>query len=421
MGDDLKKLLNQLIKLHPKYIDLSLDRVFNLLKKLDNPHLKLPPVIHIAGTNGKGSILSYLNNILQENNYLVHSYISPHLNSIEERFTVKNKTINTRKLYQTLKYIKKINSNAPITFFEITTVAAFYLFSKEKADFVLLETGLGGRLDATNVIKTSIIDIISPISIDHQEFLGKSIKKIANEKLGIIKPSSVVIIGKQKNLVKKHIKSKIRNYENKKLFFEEQYKVVSKNEKYFRLNINRKIYKFHKPNMLGDHQIDNASTAIIGIMQIKKLGYNISNISIQNGLSKTFWPGRLEKFYLNSIPVFLDGAHNVDAAEKIYDYFKYKKLNRWLILGMLKNKDIENYILKLNKIISGIIAIKIPYEKNAFKTNEIESICNKLKIKCIKKNNIKEANKFLINKIKPEEILIAGSLYLVGKVRKIYL
>ena len=233
MSQKFEKMLGQLVRLYPKYIDLSLNRLHKLLDKLGNPHLKLPPTIHLAGTNGKGSLLSYIRHILYENDYLTHCYTSPHLKSIEERFVISNKQIGKRKLYNTLKYVKKINQGKPITFFEITTAAAFYLFAKEKADFTLLETGLGGRLDATNVIKHTIIDIITPISIDHQEFLGNSIKKIVNEKLGIIKPSSSIIISKQNIVVKNHIKKMIRNFSNKKLFFGDQFRITNKNKKSF--------------------------------------------------------------------------------------------------------------------------------------------------------------------------------------------
>ena len=197
MYQQLNKLLIQLVNLHPKYIDLSLERLSKLLKKLDNPHLSLPPTIHIAGTNGKGSTLSYIRSILVENNLNVHAYVSPHLKLFNERIILSNKNIKTKKLLDTLNLVKKINNNNPITFFEITTAAAFYLFSKEKADFLILETGLGGRLDATNVIRKSLIDIITPISIDHQEFLGGNILEITNEKLGIIKKGSHIIVSKQ--------------------------------------------------------------------------------------------------------------------------------------------------------------------------------------------------------------------------------
>ena len=193
MSQNLDKLLIHLVNLHPKFIDLSLDRLLKLLKKLDNPHLKIPPVIHIAGTNGKGSTLSYMRHILMENNFSIHAYISPHLKSFNERIILANQKINTNKLLKNLQYVTTINAKRPITFFEITTATAFHLFSKEKADFLILETGLGGRLDATNVIQKSLLDIITPISLDHQEFLGNNILKITNEKLGIVKKNSNII------------------------------------------------------------------------------------------------------------------------------------------------------------------------------------------------------------------------------------
>ena len=321
MSQKFEKILDQLVKFHPKYIDLSLDRLLKLLNKLGNPHKKLPPTVHIAGTNGKGSLLSYIRHILHENGYLVHCYISPHLKSIEERFIISNKQIGKQKLYNALKYVKKINCDKPITFFEITTAVAFYLFAKEKADFTLLETGLGGRFDATNVIKNPIVDIITPISIDHQEFLGNSIKKIVNEKLGIIKSSSLIIIGKQNTIVKKHIKKKIRNLNNKKLIFGDQFRITNKNKKSFSIKYQSKIINFVKPQLAGDHQIENATTAICAIMQIKKMGYKVSNKLINKGIYNTVWPGRLEKGFLKNIPVYLDGAHNVAGAEKIADFF----------------------------------------------------------------------------------------------------
>ncbi len=421
MPQKREKLLDQLVTLHPKFIDLSLNRLLVLLNKLGNPHLKLPATIHIAGTNGKGSILSYIRNILQENKFLVHCYISPHLKSIEERYIVSNKQIGKQKLLNILRYIKKINANNPITFFEITTAAAFYIFEKEKADFVILETGLGGRLDATNVIKKSMIDIITPISEDHKDFLGSTIKKITNEKLKIIKPLSKVIISKQNNIVKKEIKKRIKNLKNNKLFFGENFKLIKINKKSFCLNYKNKNFHFTKPNLRGEHQIENATTAIMAILQIKEMGRKISKKSIDNGLKKTIWPGRLEKGYLKNIPVYLDGAHNVAGSKEIVKYFKNNPINRWLIIGMLNNKDLKNYLLIIKKIISGVIAIKIPGEKNSFSSDQISKICKELNIKCVEQKNIKEANTLLINNIKPQEIIISGSFYLVGKVRKLYI
>ena len=420
MSQKLDALLKQLHKLHPKYIDLSLDRLRKLLEKLNNPHLKLPPVIHIAGTNGKGSTLSFIQNILIENNYNIHAYISPHLKSFNERIIVINKLINKKSLYTVLKKIEKINNNEPITFFEITTAAAFYIFSKKKSDFLILETGLGGRLDATNIINKSLIDIITPIGIDHQDFLGKSLKKITNEKLGIIKKGSTVIISKQKKLVKNHILKKLNLKKNNTLFYGNRFKILGKNSKKFKLEYDKKKYIFNNPRLIGEHQIENASTAITSIFILKKLGYNFNNKSIDNGIIKTVWPGRLEKVKLDKIPVYLDGAHNIDGAKKLLNFFKQKNQKVWIIIGMLNNKNLNDFVKILQPITEGVVAVTIPKEKNSFTSEEIFNVCKKLNLICYKKTNIKLANQFLKKKIKPKLILVTGSLYLIGSIKDKY-
>ena len=417
MTKELDKLLEQLIKLHPRYIDLSLNRILKLLQKLDNPHLKLPPVIHIAGTNGKGSVLSYILNILKENSYKNHAYISPHLSKFNERFLISNNIISTSKLVKALKNIKEINGQQPITFFEITTAAAFYLFSKERADFLILETGLGGRLDATNVITNSLIDIITPIGIDHQEFLGKKVINISNEKLGIIKKNSFVVIGKQKKIVDSHIKKKLIKKKNKKLFFNQHYKIVYQNNNLFKLKYKKQLFSFKNPKLQGDHQIENASTAIAAALFLKEIGYNIEKKNIDKAILNTKWPGRLEKTKKNNVTFYLDGAHNIDGANVILKFFKKKDTKVWLILGMLNNKDIYNFLKKLKPILLGVICIPIPNEKNTFKNEEMVKVCNKLKILNFKKNNFSSAKNFLLKGVKPKIILISGSLYLIGKIR----
>ena len=414
----LEATLKSLEKLYPKYIDLSLNRLNNLLEKLDNPHLKLPKIIHIAGTNGKGSTLSFIKYILTEHNIKVHCYISPHLESIEERIVIRNKKIKKNKLLKALNYVKKINNNNKITFFEIFTATAFYLFSKSKAEFLILETGLGGRLDATNIVKKSLLNIITPISYDHQEFLGKNLKKITNEKLGIIKEKSLIIIGKQKDFITKHIYKKIKNYNNKTLFHEKNFKIINLKEKEFIIKINNKKLTFIKPSLLGDHQFENALLAIVACYEIKKIGYKINYNKINRALSKTKWPGRLEKIYKKNIEIFFDGAHNVGGAEQLNNYLSKKIKNTWVIIGMLKNKDIISFLKIIKNNINGVIPIKIPNEKNSYTTKEISNACKKLRINYINKKNIESVKDYLFKIIKPERILITGSLYLIGKIKK---
>lgn len=421
MSKKLEELLEQLLLLHPKYIDLSLDRLHKLLKKLDNPEKKLPPIIHIAGTNGKGSTLSFIRYILMEHNLKIHAYISPHLDLFNERIILSNKEVKTKKLNKALEFVKKINANKPITFFEITTATAFYLYSKEKADFLILETGLGGRLDATNVIKKSLISIITPIGVDHQEFLGKNILKIANEKLGIIKKNSSIIISKQKSLVESHILKKLKINKNDKNFFNKEFRIINKKKNLFTIKYKKEIIICKKPKLVGDHQLENASTAIATIFRLKELGYKFSDKKINNAIIKTKWPGRLEMGSLGKNKVYLDGAHNLDGAIQILKYFKQQKIQIWLIIGMLNNKNLYDFLKKIKPIIKGVIPISIPNEKNCFTPDEIKKTCDKLNLKNFPQQSILYANSFLLKKIKNQTILITGSLYLIGKIRNQYL
>jgi dihydrofolate synthase/folylpolyglutamate synthase len=210
-------------------IDLGLSRVINLLKRLGNPHHKIPSTIHIAGTNGKGSTLSFLKTIFTESGYLVHSYTSPHLASFNERIVLANNEIDDKFLNECLEICRQAaeqHPKIPVTFFEGITVAAFLAFSKIKADILLLEVGMGGRLDATNVITQNLLSIITPISFDHTEFLGKNLAKIAYEKAGIIKTNCPVIIGKQKTTALQTIKNRALELDSKIISFEKHFKII---------------------------------------------------------------------------------------------------------------------------------------------------------------------------------------------------
>ena len=413
------KLLKKLITLHPKYIDLSLSRLENLLEKLDNPHHKLPPTIHIAGTNGKGSTLSFIQKILENNNYSVHTYTSPHLEKFRERISINNKTINANKLLKSLEYVKKINNNKPITFFEITTAAAFVLFARHKADFLILETGLGGRLDATNIIPKKIISVITAIDIDHQEFLGNTLKKITNEKLGIIKNCDNIVIAKQKYEVQNHIIKKLKNKKNI-YYFNKNYRFKNTNKKKFYYTFNNFKKVFKNPSLEGNHQIENASTAITTAILLKRNNYSISLNSFAKSILTTKWPGRIEKIVFKNKFIIFDGSHNLSGAEKLNDYLMVNKIKPLTIFGMLNNKNVKGFLSILKNNIDTLYPVEIPDEINALNKSEISDIAKKLNIKSFLKLNLKDINLSLMES--PNKyILITGSLYLVGKIRKNYL
>ena len=419
MVSKIDKLLNEFINLHPKYIDLSLSRLEKLLNKLGNPQKNLPPTIHIAGTNGKGSTLSFIKNILINNNYSVHTYTSPHLEKFSERISINNKEVSARSLLKNLEYVKKINQNKPITFFEITTAAAFLLFEKNKADFLILETGLGGRLDATNIIPKKILSIITSIGIDHEEFLGNTLKKITSEKLGIIKNTNNVIIAKQKKEVGDFIFKKLKNMNNV-YYFNKNYKFKEMNEKQFIYKFKKFKKNFKRPSLLGGHQIENASTALTTAMVLKKNNYNIKINSLNKSIYNTKWPGRIEKIKYKNKFIIFDGSHNISGAEKLNVYLRENNIKPNVIYGMLNNKKIFQFLSILKKNIDTLYPIKIPHEKNSFSQKDILEIAKKIHLKIIIKKNLSEINHLLISS-RNKYILVTGSLYLVGKIRKKYL
>ncbi len=408
-------------------IELGLTRVYQLLERLENPHLKLPATIHLAGTNGKGSTLAYLRSIFEAANLKVHCYISPHLVRFNERIILAGKEIQDDFLNEILQECKKVAEIEPkinVTFFEGITVAAFLAFSKVPADVLLLETGMGGRLDATNVIKDPLLSIITPIAFDHTEFLGKTLSKIAFEKAGIIKPNSPVIISKQKPSALNAIKAvAIKNHS----------KIFSYDQKY-----NFKLL----PSLAGEHQIINSKTAIAAILAQKK--FKISTKNIEQGLQNAVWKARLQiidkgKFFEiipKNFQLILDGSHNCAGAITIKNWLKKEHsktpTKNYLICAMLKDKDSEGFLQKLAGYTEMLIGLKIVNEEKSKTAEEICAIAREIKgeIRGIGGGlNIKAkaASDFLeaIEKIKeyhfknyptkPAKIIICGSLYLAGQ------
>ncbi len=402
-NNKINNLLYSINKLYPKYIDLNLLRLKKLLQKLDNPQNKLPPVIHIAGTNGKGSTLIFIKNIMEEYGLKVHCYTSPHLIHFNERIVISNKKIRDDDLFNTLNEVIKINNNEEITFFELTTAVALLIFSRKKADFCLIETGLGGRLDATNIIKKKILNIITSIGLDHEEFLSPYLKNIVIEKCGILNKSVPVIISKQSTNYKSYLLRK---------------KIKDINCKILKL---KSIPKNSCLGLLGNHQKINAKTAVTAIKYVLK---NIKNEVIQNGLKKTIWPGRIQKISFknklitNSNEILIDGAHNIEGAKIINNHLNQLNIGKWnFIFGMMNNKKPEKFLDIIESHIEKIIFVPIQNQKNSFQPEELKMIFQEKKFESLVKRDLKSALNS-INSNKP--LFITGSLYLMGEVLKLF-
>lgn len=399
-------------------IELGLARVYALLERLGNPHLKLPPTIHIAGTNGKGSTLAFLRSIFENANYKAHCYTSPHLVEFNERIILAGKEISDDFLNEVLSECKKAAEIEPkinITFFEGITVAAFLAFSKVKADVLLLEVGLGGRLDATNVIQSPIATIITPIDIDHTEFLGKTLSKIAFEKAGIIKLNCPVVVSKQKPSALKVIKEVAKKNKSKVIEFDQNYD--------FEIS----------PNLAGNHQITNARCAIATILSLKNQ-FKISQKNITEGIKNAKWKARLQKIddgrFAKILPdnfeLFLDGSHNPAGAKTIIDWLgtdknKSAKTKNYLICAMLIDKNSQEFLKYFSKKIEMLIGLKIPNEEKSKSAKEICDIASDVDIKAFTGSDFEDAINKIISYHKKNhrdlsaKIIICGSLYLAGE------
>ena len=398
---NLDELLIYLNTLYPKYIDFDLKRIKKLLRKLNNPEKKISNVIHVAGTNGKGSTIAFINSIAKVYGLKVNTYISPHLINFNERIRLNGEIINNKLLFNTLFEVAKKNNGNKITFFEITTVACFLIFSKFPSDLCLIETGLGGRLDATNVLPSKKISAITKIGYDHEDFLGNDLKKITLEKCGIIKKNTPVVIGYQN---KKGVKDIIIKNAIKK-----QSKIISL----------YKIPKNWKLGLDGLHQYENGTIAVTAL---KQYFFDIDTKTIKKGLKKVSWDGRIQKINQGKLIskrkniTLIDGAHNLDGALALSNHLKTLKPQKWtLIIGMLKNKNAEGFLKILRSQIDKVFTIPINDQNLIYKASEFKKITTKLKIKSHNYENLENA---IENVSKNDALLITGSLYLVGEFLK---
>lgn len=406
-------------------IKLGLERINQFLNTIDNPQDKIPS-IHIAGTNGKGSVLKYIESILIEAGYKVGSFTSPHLVDYTERICINNQLIPKNDF---LTYSNKLfallekNNNSHLTQFEFLTVMAFMYFNDNTTDINLIETGLGGQFDATNVIKKPIISVITHIDLDHTEYLGDTLEKIGKEKAGIIKSNSNVVLNKNNNAFDTIIEvAKTKNasiHTSNPFNYELKININNKSQ----LIIDKSTKDSYTTTLLGEHQVDNISIVLEVIDVLNKQGLTIADKQVKNGIKKTKWQGRGE--YIKEKNLLLDGAHNPNGAfalRKIIDHYFPDKPIKWII-GTLNTKDSTNILKNLIKQ-GDIVILTTVKANNTSKVNDLFNIVknNNLTEDIITTSNLDEAYNHSLKINKGNNLtVVTGSLYLIGEYYKLYL
>ncbi|WAM32694.1 bifunctional folylpolyglutamate synthase/dihydrofolate synthase [Caldicellulosiruptor naganoensis] len=405
-------------------VKLGLENIKRLLELMGNPQKDLK-IIHVAGTNGKGSTCAFINQVLIEAGYKVGLYTSPYLEFFNERMKINNIPISNDELARITKFVKdKVELmiaqgfNHP-TEFEIVTAIAFEYFKRMNVDFVVLEVGLGGRFDATNVVETPELCIITSIGYDHMDILGQTIEQIAYEKAGIIKEGSTVILGLQRYKEPTAVISNVCKQKNAKLIeVKSDYKIISNtlDGVVFDCITPRGIYKNLEIKLLGEHQVENALNCVYAFEYLSER-FNIGIDALVVGLLNTKWNGRFE--IISKAPlVILDGAHNVDGMKALVEnckqYLKGKKIS--IVVGVLKDKEYQSMLSLIKEITSDVIFTLVPYQKRAFSTTEAKEVAMNYQFKFIE--DFREAINISLEKAKEDSaILICGSLYLVGPAR----
>lgn len=429
-NDKSDVILSRLMDLHPKVIDLSLERMHRLLDLLGNPEEKLPPVIHVAGTNGKGSTIATLRAIAEAAGHRVHVYTSPHLVRFSERIRLAGKIIDEDYLSEILEECEQVNGGEEITYFEITTAAALLAFSRIPADLCLLEVGLGGRLDATNVITQPAAIGITPVDIDHQQFLGENLTQIAAEKAGIIKHGSPAILAPQHKEAEDVIRNVLRMTKSKGTIFERDWHIAADidgptmtySDIHGSLNL-------PLPFLKGQHQIINTGTAIA--LARHQSAVSIPDAAIKAGIGWVRWPARMQllentaynKLLPEGATLYLDGGHNPAAAAALKTYLKDMEMGERpiiLILGMMGTKDCTNYLRTLMPLVSQVISVPIMGQEGSASPAEIAASASDIDMNCVMASDVASALKQIENPtgdvaLAPV-VIIAGSLYLAGNV-----
>tara|TARA_B110000914_G_scaffold140559_1_gene123065 strand:- start:2054 stop:3340 length:1287 start_codon:yes stop_codon:yes gene_type:complete len=404
--------------------DKSLLRIYDILLKLGSPQKSLTNVIHIAGTNGKGSTLAFLQSCLIKSGYSVNAFISPHLKLLNERIVINNNTVNDETLEAIIKECMKTLDNEKISFFEFITACAYKLFAKNLSDWHLIEVGMGGSHDATNTLPNKDLSIITPISLDHENFLGNTLKKIAKEKLGIINQGSQVIFGPQDNYLKDIILEHLSLTNSKGFFYKDDWDIKKINNLIVYEDSDSRL-EINSIGLKGDHQIKNAGLSIASLKCLERDGkINISDEQIKQGLKEVYWPGRfsmlsgkLTNIVNDSCDIWVDGCHNPAGskviAKEILSMNKTDGKEVVIVLGLLKKRNIENFIQNFLDISKEIIVVPIK-DRQSIDESEVKIITKKMNYSTSSKGSITQA----LSSLKGREnlrILICGSLYLAAE------
>lgn len=420
------EITQRLLALHPKKMDLSLERLMRLLEQLGHPEKRLPPVIHVAGTNGKGSTIAFMRAMLEAAGKRVHVYVSPHLTHFNERFRLAGSLVDETRLNEALERIERINDGQTITFFEITTAVAFVLFSEVDADYVLLETGLGGRLDSTNVVENPLGCVITPISIDHIQFLGDTIEKIAFEKAGILKPGAKAVFSRQPHDAMDVLEKRAAELGIVPFICGQDFDGYPERNRFVYQDLDG-LEDLPSPRLHGIHQYENASTAIAAL---KHFGTGTNSEAIAAGVQNVVWPARMQPLpglLQNMLAVgsdlWLDGGHNLAGAQVLAqalgDLNERQSRPLTLILGMLGNKDVEGYLNCFKGLAKRVITVPVPADDLTTNAGTLPEVLAELAIKhgfaATHTQSVQDALK-LVARDESQRVVICGSLYLAGDV-----
>ena len=423
-------ILDRLLRLHPKVIDLSLDRMERILATLGHPEARLPPVIHVAGTNGKGSVVAYLRAMLEAAGKSIHVYTSPHLVKFHERIRLGapggGTLITEKALNGVLEECEQANGGAQITYFEITTAAALLAFSRAPADFLAMEVGLGGRLDATNVVERPALTVITPVDLDHQQFLGDTLTEVATEKAGILKPDVPCIVGPQKDEARAAIEQVAEARGAPLLIAGQDWQAY---EQHGRLVYQDEagLLDLVLPKLPGRHQIDNAGTAIAALRALRPDG--VADVHLERGIVGAEWPARLQLLgpgqftglLAPGTELWLDGGHNPAAGRAVATAMAEleERVPRRLVLvcGMLNTKDAGGFLAAFKGLAEQVMTIAVPGEAATITAEDLARIARESGLEALEAPDLQTALALTRDDWRgPARVLICGSLYLAGHV-----